>query len=228
MEERFRRNRARPDANGNHSFNHEERKQSTIIFKGRIQLKEIYADLHLFTDDELENGIQMPSDELLCVIPLFSEQGLDAAEEYIFCMAEGIKIFGMDEIYSHQSREKLAIFYLIISFELKRKFNINFILRDELIAITKLSQLVNWISDLQSENDVRKILEKERSTNALMRVKVPEIKPAEKLLNTKELSSEIGVSEKTIGRHPAQFKVHWMGGRKFYYLSECFTYQKKS
>ena len=69
MEERFRRNRARPDANGNHSFNHEERKQSTIIFKGRIQLKEIYADLHLFTDDELENGIQMPSDELLCVIP---------------------------------------------------------------------------------------------------------------------------------------------------------------
>lgn len=226
MENR-RRNRRGSEGYSSEQFGDSRLNETALVFKGRFQLKEAYLYLHLCTEEELEQIIKMPSNDILRVIPLLKEQGLTAAQHYLNFKKEGLSFFGSEELFSHQSREKLAILYLILKFELNRNFHLSLILRDELLSITKMSELVNWIANLQNEKDIRQILEKDRPVSRLEVVKVPEIKPNEAFLSAKELSSQLNISTKTITRHPEQFKGHWIGKRKYYYLTECIAFKKK-
>lgn len=200
----------------------EQNRKSAMVFKGRLLLINFYLTNRLTSPNEEKNGIEIPDQQLLGLIPDFVERGLDAASDYLSFTSAGINIGFNEAGYGHQSREKLAILYFIIQFELGRPIKISPTLRDELIRIKRMSELVDWIDKLKNEKDVVRILEG-RHHDYIQPEPIPlqAAIPKEKLLTIKELSAELGISEKTIRRKPEQFAFHLMGERKFYYLSEC-------
>lgn len=207
----------------NFSIEEQERSQkSAMVFKGRLLLINFYLSNRLTTPNEDQQGIEVPDQQLLALIPDFAERGLDAASEYLSFTTAGINIGYNEAGYGHQSREKLAILHFIISFELGRPFYITNILRDELMRIKLMSDLVEWINNLKYTKDVAHILESKHQHHEIQPlIPLHPAVPSEGMLSIKELAAELGISEKTIRRKPEQFAFHLMGKRKFYYLSEC-------
>lgn len=198
---------------------------STLVFKGRIILKEVYHDQHLCAPEELEGVIEMPENAFLAIIPHFKEEGLDAAHEYLQFSSAGIGFKNCEGGFAHHSREKLAILYLIIQFEFDRKMPFNALMRDELLSIRKMVDLVDWIANLQSEKDMQAILEK----TAIKEFTQPHASPImkEKLLTSKELAAKLNISIRTFARCKDQFKSYPIGKRNHYLLSECLDFSKK-
>jgi hypothetical protein len=198
---------------------------SANVFKGRIILKDVYQNQNLCSDEELDGVIEMPENAFLAIIPYFKEEGLDAAHEYLKFSNAGIGIRSCEGGYSHHSREKLAILYLIIQFEIERPLAINALMRDELLCIRKMVDLVNWINNLQNEKDMQAIFEK----TAVKAYAAPKPNPAllEEMLNISDLSKRLKISTRTIARYKDQFKPISIGKRNYYLLSECFTTRRK-
>lgn len=200
----------------------ERNRKSAMVFMGRILLVGFYQSNGLTTAYEDQNGIDIPDKELLMLLPEFMERGLDAASDYLTFTSAGINI-GINEAgYGHQSREKLALLCFIIFFEIGRDIQISKILKDELIRIKRMSELVDWISNLKTDKNVYRFLETKQQDYIIPQpLPLQAAIPSEKSLTIKELAAELGISDKTIRRNPNQFKPHHLGVRKFYYLSEC-------
>jgi len=166
---------------------------------------------------------------MICYLLYQAERGINAIPQHLHFSKVGISINQSEAGYAHNSREKLAILYFIINYELSKPIVINPIIRDELIQITRISELVDWISNLQQEKDVMRILEGKFIPKPEVRHQVfyPSV-PEEELISVKELAQKLGISEKTINRNPQQFPIHKMGCQNYYYFSECKPgYSKK-
>lgn len=196
--------------------------QSALLFKGRAILKSIYLKYELCYPEEKETGIETPEDSFLAVLPRLESEGLSATSEFLSFSAAGICVNNVEGGYDHASREKLAILFIICNAELEKPLSSQFLIKDELKGIKKMSELVDWISNMQNEKDVRRVLEKEHSPKQPTPQKLEE-----PLLGKQQLSAKLGISPRTIDRHPLQFKPIMLGDRKFFKLSECTGYQKK-
>ena len=203
-----------------------ETNASVYCFRGRIILKDLYLKLELIYDHEQEGDFQMPDVSFLALVPHFVTDGLAAAGELLTFTNEGILLKGVEDVYSHKSREKLAMFYLILNYECNKPIQMNTLIRDELYSIQTMLQLVDWVNNFKSEKDIRRILEKNASASAITPTPLPLI-PNEKHLTATEIATMLGVSPKTISRNPDQFPSILMGKRKFYLYSECYKRNKQ-
>jgi hypothetical protein len=198
---------------------------SELVFRGRLILKNIYLTYHFSTEKELKTGMQMPEDYFLAIIPFLEEEGLDAAHEYLSFSAAGIAIKGFEGGYSHYSREKLALLYIIINYELGRKLQINALIKDELIGIKSMADLVDWVSNYQNEKDMQRILEKDNLSTATARPHKSNPISPDDLLTRKELASKLNISTRTISRHPDKFVPILIGKRYHYSLQDSLRYK---
>lgn len=197
--------------------------QSALLFKARTILKRVYLDYQLCYEEEMTSGIEMPDDNLLLVLPRLESEGLTAAAEFLSFSTVGICVNNVEGGYSHASREKLALLFIICNAELDKPLSPQFLVMDELKGIKKMSDLVDWISNIQNEKDLRRILEREQTPAPIRPKPVPLEEP---LLSKKQLAAILQISTKTIDRHPQQFKPTTLGCRKFYKPSECIGYKK--
>lgn len=204
------------------SLQQEVTKKSAMIFKGRLLLKNFYLDHALLDDKEMSNETDIQDESLFYLIAEFKERGLDAAADYLRFSPAGIVLTNQEAGYGHLSREKLAIFYFIISFELGKPLPITPLIKSELLLIKTLSNLVTWITSLKQNKDIQSILER-KAAIALQAPQAPPMPsiPNEALITTTELADALNISERTIRRNPEIFKPHFLGARKYYYLSEC-------
>nr|WP_294899389.1 hypothetical protein [uncultured Pedobacter sp.] len=197
--------------------------QSALVFKGRAILKNIYLQYNLLSEEEERSGIQMPEDSFLMVVPRLESEGLDATAEFLTFTKSGISINSVEGGYDHASREKLALLFIICNAEMEKPLNGQFLVKDELKSIKKMSQLAEWISNMQHEKDVRRVLEREHAPKPMRTERIP---VEDKLLSKKELAGLLSISTKTIDRHPKQFIPIKIGDRNFYKYSECSFYKK--
>ncbi|WP_017259108.1 hypothetical protein [Pedobacter arcticus] len=197
--------------------------QSALLFKARSILKSIYLKYQLCYDEEISSGIEMPEDSFLLVLPRLESEGLTAAADFLTFSPAGICVNNVEGGYEHASREKLALLFIICNAELAKPLIRQFLVEDELKGIKKLSDLVNWISNMQNEKDVRRVLEREQPALAVRPQPLPLEEP---LLSKKQLAAVLRISTKTIDRHPHQFKPTTLGCRNFYKHSECLNYKK--
>lgn len=197
--------------------------QSALLFRARAILKTTYVKYNLLTEEEKHSGIAMPEDSFLLVIPRLEAEGLDVAPEFLTFTSSGISVNNIEGGYSHCSREKLALLFIICNAELEKPLAGPFLIKDELKSIKKMSDLVDFISNMQSEKDVRRVLEREdrKTTDRAIHTKTEE-----PYLTTQELAHKLSVSTKTILRHPEQFKPIILGSRNFFKLSDCLGYKK--
>lgn len=196
-----------------------ETNSSVYCYRGRIILKDLYLKLELIYDHEQEGDFQMPEEQFLSLIPYFENEGLTVVQEFITFNVDGILLQGCENVLAHDSREKLALFYLILSFECRKPIQMTLLLKGELLGLKKLSDLVDWISNYKSEKDMRRILENKASSNVIKSTPLPNI-PNEKFLTATELATLLNVNPKTIYRNPSQFPSILMGKRKYYLYSE--------
>jgi hypothetical protein len=204
------------------SLQFEVTKKSAMIFKGRLLLKTFYLEHALLDQQEINSESDIQDESLFYLIAEFKERGLDAAADYLKFSTAGIILTNQEGGYGHLSREKLAIFYFIISFELGKPLLINPLIKSELLFIKTLSNLVTWITSLKQNKDIQSILER-KALIALQPLQAPPMPsiPNEALMTTSELADALKISERTIRRNPTVFKPHFLGARKYYYLSEC-------
>ena len=203
-----------------------ETNASVNYFRGRILLKDFYLIHELKYQHEQEGNIQMPDNSFLALVPYFETEGLTAAAEFLTFTKDGILLTGLENVYLHNSREKLALFYLILSYECNKAIRLTNLMRDELYSIKKMVDLVDWISNYKNEKDIRRILEKSTSHITITPAPLPLI-PNEKHLTATELATMLGVSTKTISRNPDQFPSILMGKRKYYLYSECYKHNER-
>lgn len=197
--------------------------QSALLFRARAILKNTYLQYNLLTEEEKQTGIVMPEDSFLLVVPRLETEGLNAAAEFLTFTSSGISVNNTEGGYSHCSREKLALLFIICNAELEKPLAGQFLIIDELKGIKKMSELVDWISNMQNEKDVRRVLEREnKSEQRPIKTKALE----EELLSKKELADRLRISTKTIDRHKAKHRYVEIGDRNFFKYSDWTQYKK--
>ena len=200
--------------------------RSAKIFRGNIILKSTYQACGLIKDKEIDTCIDMPNEELLAILPYLENEGMDAANTFLIFSDDGIAIKDDIKLYSHYSREKMAILYMIICSELKKNLYFDFILKDGLKSIKKMSQLAEYVTNLKQHADIQKILEKNNDQEQKSTFKPIVNRLNEELLPLKVLAAKLNLHPSTIKRNPKQFIPHRVGKRNQYYLSECLDYNK--
>lgn len=206
-------------------FSIEEKKhneKSQMVFKGRTSLVGFYQENGLSSTTEEKTGIDLPDQKLLICLSEIMDGGLEAAANCLIFSPAGINIGFNETNYSHQSREKFAILYHIVQFEIGQTIQLTPIVKDEMMRIKRTTELVDWINNLKIDKNLARFFTAHPQHEVLTKniPLLPAI-PNEDSLNLAQLSNKLNICVKTIQRNPMQFPHHIMGARKFYYLSEC-------
>ncbi len=202
----------------------DEANLSALAFSGRVLLKEFYIRYQLLKEDENEKGIEMPDYSFLQLVQEFENEGLSAAHSHLIFNTNGIAIANCDGEYAHHSREKFALLYLIMRFEIGRYFTLNAVIRDEIIQINRLSDLVFWIDLYKNDKNFKNQLEKK------IRFKPTFDRPLKLNTKTKEaryldqsgIADYYSVSVRTIQRNPEKYPHIKPGKSKRYINPDYF------
>lgn len=196
----------------------EESHLSALAINGRVLLKGFYMRYQLLRENEEEKGIENPDYSFLQVLPALHTVGLKAAHTYLVFSADGIAIADCEGLYAHNSREKFALLYLIMQFEIGKRFTLNVVIRDELIQIKRLNDLVFWINLYNNDKDFKNRLEKKirfkPTFDRPLKLK-NEVKEA-KYLDQNGIAKYYGVCARTIQRNSEKYPFIMVGRCKKY------------